>query len=299
MNAPPHPHYPTTQRRSHSRDLQPQVSPISSRSPDIQRRSYSPLSDANEAAPPNDVAAMPSPASDASSALSDIQDESDDQSTRSQSESPEHSSEIGTDSENETEAETERLHISPQKAQEQMIDDGLANNQDEIITNDPAIARPGLRPGDTLSDEVDEDDQSSDSDTSHAHENGLRSPNTLAGHKRKRNGALSPNLGQSSPDGQSPRKRSSIRRSFGLQTPIQPAEDAELAEAVDAVLSSSEDEEDAIRKIETARHGSLTPAPELEEQLVAAQVEAEIEEAVEADNEDDEAETTAKTEDDG
>lgn len=298
MNAPPHPRYPSNSRRSHSRDFHPQVSPISSQSPDVQRRSYSPLSDADQAILPNDNATMPPPASDASSALSDIQDESDDLSTRSHSGTPSHSSELATDSDNETEAETERLHISPQKARDQIIDEGLEDNQDEA-TNGTAIVRPGLRPQDILSDEIEEDPQTSDSESSRAGEHGLRSPNALAGHKRKRNGALSPTMGHSSPDGQSPRKRSSIRRSFGLQAPKQPAEDVELADAVDAVLSSSEDEEDAIRKIELARHGSLTPAPEIEEQLDAARVEVETEEAVEADNEDDEAEAAAKTEDDG
>ena len=220
---------------------------------------------------------------------------------------------LESESDNETEAETERLHISPQKPLDQLnkteededMEDEDEEEQDEEQEEDtdpPTMAngpRIDLRPQDLLSDEPEEDEQTSDDDNRLAG-NAPRSPSTLAGHKRKRNGLLSPPTGQSSPDGQSPRKRSSVRRSFGLQAPAPTASDLEIEAAVDAAVSSSEDEADAIRKIETARHGSLTPAPDadVDGSLEEAQVEAEVEEAAEADNEEDEAETTAKTEDD-
>lgn len=311
-------------RRSGSRDQRPNPSPVSSRSPEVRRRSYSPLSDAEgratsanrSAVRVNASARQPQSPAEASSGLSDVEDGSEEDANGSLSGSPAISQDQASESDNETEAETERLHISPQKARELLNDnneedtgddneeeieaDGEEEDQEQTIKHDrlAKVSGTDLRPQDLLSDEPDYDQQSSADEQQY--EGIHKSPTALAGHKRKRNGQLSPHTGHSSPDGQSPRKRSSVRRSFGLQAPLPTASDIEIEAAVDAAVSSSEDEADAIRKIETARHGSLTPAPDAEAEGVIeeAQVEVEVEEAAEADNEEDEAEAAAKTEDD-
>lgn len=294
MLSPPQPQHRDDRRRSRTSETFNNNTTLSS-SPEVPRRSYSPISNSEDLASKEPTTAPAPLASDGSSGLSDVDDQSDDNKENASDEASNLSDDDPT-SDNETEAETERLHISPQKIREQQLvdqEDGPAEDEEEQQPD--TKVRPDLRPQDILG-EAQDDRESSLSEAEDIDAEALRSPGAIAGHKRKRNGELSPSNNFLSADSPSPRKRSSIRRSFGLKPP--PAEPVMLEEAGPAgedAVSSEDEEQEAIDKIESARIESLTPAPEQEEEV---RPDAEPEEPAELEAEEDETEAAAKTEDD-
>lgn len=275
------------------------------------RRSYSPLSDAGVG--DEDVANAPSPhalSSGDSSSLSEIEDddvqsaaESDQMSASELSDAVVEADGQDVDSENETEAETERLDISPQKGRMQ------------LMAHDPTRATEGLGKGTSatgkrLSDLVPEDtleDDRNQSDTSASEADEPlpgkdHSPVGLAGRKRKRNGQLSPPSGSASMDDLPARKRSSARRRQSENPTAKLLYTNGLnPRNTEEAVSSNEDEEILDPLDEPLRPPVSPPTPKavgLNEDNSGL---VDLDDNAEADNDDDdeaeEAEAAAKTED--